>query len=205
MSIPMHELPRRHRITVENLYRMAEAGVFAADERVELVDGEIIDVPPMGHRHAGIVEYLMRLLMDSITSRAIMRPLLPVRLGEDSEPVPDIAVVKLRDDRYMGAHPRASDVVLIIEVSSTTLRFDRNVKVPMYARHGVAEVWVLDVNNEQLHYYRSPEHGRYTATGSVPLTGPLPIAALGIEVDLTPLAAALAASAASQNGSNMEP
>lgn len=184
----MHELPRRHRITVEHFYRMGEAGLFAEDERVELINGEIIDVPPMGFRHAGVLDYLARLLTAAIGTRAIVRQQLPVRLGEYSEPIPDISVLKPRDDFYMARHPAPADVLLIVEVSSSTLRFDRNVKTPLYAHHGIAEAWVLDVQGEQVHYHRAPKDGRYTAIGTVPLSGRIESAALGVEVDLAPLA-----------------
>lgn len=190
----MHELPQRHRITVEHFYRMAEVGLFGEDERVELVEGEIVDVPPMGHHHAGVVGYLAKLLDTSVSSLAVVRQQLPLRLGEYSEPLPDIVVAKPRDDQYFRAHPTANDVCLVVEVTSTTLRFDRNVKVPMYARHGVQEVWVLDVGDEQLHRYRSPQDGRYTELTTEPLSTRLSLDALGCDVDLAPLAALLAAS-----------
>jgi Uma2 family endonuclease len=190
----MHELPPRHRITVEHFYRMAEVGVFAEDERVELIDGEIIDVPPMGHHHAGVVEYLAQLLTTSVGSSAIVRPQLPLRLGQYSEPLPDIVVAKPREDRYFRAHPTAADVWLVVEVSSTTVRFDRNVKVPMYGRHGVEEVWVLDVGDEHVHRYRAPQDGRYTAVTTEPLSARLFLDSLGCNVDLGPLAALLASS-----------
>ena len=188
----MHELPRRHRITVDHFYRMAEVGLFGEDERVELIEGEIVDVPPMGHAHAGVVGYLVEVLMRSIGERAIVRPQLPLRLGEDSEPLPDIVVAKPRADRYFGAHPTASDVVLVVEVSSTTLRFDRNVKVPMYARHDVPEVWVLDVGGQQIHRYASPTQGQYGTTTTLPLATRLPLEALACDIDLRSLAARLA-------------
>lgn len=190
----MHELPRRHRITVEHFYRMAEAGLFAEDERVELIEGEIIDVPPMGHSHAAVAGYLVEILMSTLGARAIVRSQLPLRLGERSEPLPDIVVAKPREDRYFDAHPTATDVVVVVEVSSTTLRFDRKVKVPMYARHGVTEVWVVDVGDQQLHRYRSPRDGGYTATSMPPLAARVSLEALGCEIDLHPLAARLAAS-----------
>jgi Uma2 family endonuclease len=188
----MHELPRRHRITVEHFYRMAEAGLFAEDDRVELIEGEIIDVPPIGHSHAAVVDYLAKLLIASIEPRAIVRSQLPLRLGESSEPLPGIAVVVARAERYFDAHPTAGDTVLVIEVSSTTLRFDRNVKVPMYARHDVPEVWILDVSAAQIHRYRTPQNGQYTVTTTEPLAVRLSLEALGCEVDLQPLAARLA-------------
>jgi Uma2 family endonuclease len=195
MSTLMHEqLPRRHRISVEHFYRMAEAGLFAEDERVELIDGEIIDVPPMGHAHAGVLDYLAKLLMSSLQARGIVRQQLPLRLGEDSEPLPDIVVAKPRDDLYMRAHPTAVDALLVIEVSSTTLRFDRNIKVPMYARHGVPEVWVLDVGGQLIHRYRSPQDGHYASTTTAQLAARMSLDALACEIDLRSLAARLAES-----------
>jgi Uma2 family endonuclease len=188
----MHELPQRHRITVEHFYRMAEVGLFAENERVELIEGEIIDVPPMGHAHAAVVGYLVELLMRSVGTQAIVRSQLPLRLGEDSESLPDILIARARDDWYFNAHPTAADVVLVVEVSSTTLRFDRNVKVPMYARHGVPEVWVLDVGGQQVHRYRSPKDGQYSSATAVPLAALVPLDTLGCELDLRSLAARLA-------------
>jgi Uma2 family endonuclease len=188
----MHELPQRHRITVEHFYRMAEVGLFAEDERVELIEGEIIDVPPMGHQHAGVVGYLAELLVRSLGAQAIVRPQLPLRLGEYSEPLPDIVVAKPRQDYYFGAHPTAGEVLLVVEVSSTTLRFDRNVKVPMYARHGVPDVWVLDVSGQQIHCYASPSDGKYTASKTVALATRMTLDALECEIDLHSLAARLA-------------
>ena len=192
----MQELPRRHRITVEHFYRMAEAGLFAGDERVELIEGEIIDVPPMGHAHAGVLDHLAKLLMSSVGARAIVRQQLPLRLSEDSEPLPDIAVARPRDDGYIRGHPTGAETLLVVEVSSTTLRFDRNVKVPMYARYGVHEVWVVDVGGQQIHRYSSPRDGQYAATTTVPLGTRLPLDALGCDIDLFTLAARLAAAQA---------
>jgi Uma2 family endonuclease len=188
MSTLMQELPRRHRITVEHFYRMGDAGLFAEDERVELIEGEIIDVPPMGHRHAGTTAYLAQLLTGLVAGRALVRQQLPLRLGDQSEPLPDIVVVKSRGDYYMKSHPVAADVVLVVEVSSTTLPFDRNVKVPMYARHGVAEAWVVDVNAARISYYRSPDDGAYTVQGTAPLAGRHRIDAIDVDLDLAPLA-----------------
>ena len=117
MSIAMQEWPRRHRITVEHYYRMAEAGLFAEDARVELIDGEIIDMPPMGSRHAGRLERFGALLSAAVAGRALVRQQLPIRLSNDSEPQPDVAVVTPRDDHYESSHPIALDVLLLVEVS----------------------------------------------------------------------------------------
>jgi Uma2 family endonuclease len=160
---------------------------------VELIDGEIIDVAPMGHRHAAVVDYLAKLLLDGVAERAIVRQQLPVRLGRDSEPLPDVAVVDPRDGRYFDGHPTVADIVLVVEVSSTTLEFDRRVKLPMYARHGVVEVWIVDVRGEQVHTYGAPKDGAFTTAATVPLATRMPLATLGVEIDLSPLATRLAA------------
>jgi len=191
MSTLMHELPQRHRITVEHFYRMAEVGVFAEDDRVELIDGEIIDVPPMGHPHAGVLDYLAKLLIRTVEPRAIVRQQLPLRLGNYSEPLPDIVVARPRDDLYIDGHPTSADALLVIEISSTTLRFDRNVKVPMYARHAIPEVWVLDVSGQEIHRYSSLEDGHYASTTTTPLASRITLDVLQSELDLAPLAARL--------------
>jgi len=187
----MHELPQRHRITVEHFYRIAEVGVFAEDERVELIDGEIIDVPPMGHPHAGVLDYLAKLLIRAVEPRAIVRQQLPLRLGEYSEPLADIVVARPRDDLYMRGHPVSADTLLVIEISSTTVRFDRNVKVPMYARHGIPEVWILDVSGQQIHRYSSSANGQYASTTTDPLAIRITLDTLQCELDLAPLATRL--------------
>jgi Uma2 family endonuclease len=185
----MHEWPRRHRITVEHFYRMGEAGLFGANERVELINGEIIDVPPMGSRHAGSLEQLASALAAAVGTRAIVRQQLPLRLGEDSEPQPDIVVATTRADHYKASHPTAADVLLLVEISDSTLRYDREIKVGLYAHHEVPEVWVVDLQGKQVHCYRSPVRGQYATVATVEL-GRLSLAGLaGVAVDLAPLGA----------------
>lgn len=187
MSTAMQESPRRHRITVEHFYRMADAGLFEPEERVELINGEIIDMPPMGSRHASILQQLAADLTIALGARAILRQQLPLRLSEDSEPMPDIAVVSARPDRYRTSHPVGADALLVIEVSESTLRYDRDVKVPMYALHGVPEVWIIDLRANQLRVYHSPRGGAYEVAEVRPLER-TPLAALpGVVVDLAPL------------------
>jgi Uma2 family endonuclease len=120
---------------VADYYRMAEVGILAPDARVELIDGEIIDMPPPGSSHAGTVDYLLSVLGTAARDRANLRVQSPVRLSEYSEPQPDLALLR----------PRAEDVLLIVEVAANSLRFDRKKKVPLYARHGIPEVWLLGV------------------------------------------------------------
>jgi Uma2 family endonuclease len=185
MSTAMHEWPRRHRITVDHFYRMGEAGLFGADERVELVNGEIIDVPPMGSRHAGILDWIARAIGSAVSTRAFVRQQLPLGLNDDSEPLPDLAIVRPRPDNYIGSHPTAVDVQLVVEVSESTLRYDRDVKTELYARCGVPEVWVVDLRASRVHVYQSPRAGKYADVRKVEI-GRLPIGALpGLVVDLT--------------------
>ena len=137
MSVAMEDWPRRHRITVDEYLRMAESGSFAPDARVELIDGEIIHVPPIGPSHSAVVSRLARLFFQSIPAQGHVRVQLPVRLDRYSEPQPDLALLRARDDDYSRSHPSPSDVLLLIEVSHSSLTFDRNVKIPLYARHRI--------------------------------------------------------------------
>lgn len=162
MSTAMSEWPRRHKITVEHFYRMGEAGVFDGAERVELVNGEVIDTPPMGSRHASVVDRLVSELFVAIAGRAFVRSQLPVRLGADSEPLPDVAVVRPRADRYADSHPTGADVLLAVEVSDSTVRYDREVKAPLYGRSAIPETWVIDLTAGRVHVYRAPQGGAYT-------------------------------------------
>lgn len=188
MNTQMESWPRRHLITVDEYHRMAEVGLFAPDARVELIDGEIIDMAPIGIDHSSVVGQLEDLMHDVVGKRAYVQTQGVVRLDRRSEPQPDIAVLIRRDDYYRHAHPAPADVLLIIEVSDSTLRYDREVKVPLYARHGIPEVWIVDLQNAQLHQYRSVQDGRYEDRNTVDRPGPAPIAALpGVEVDLSGL------------------
>jgi Uma2 family endonuclease len=144
-------------------------------------------MPAMGILHASALARLTDIVTAAVAGRAMVRSQLPLRLGEHSEPEPDLAVVKRRSDYYAEHHPTAADVLLVIELSDSTLRYDREVKVPLYARHGIPETWIVDVGKARLHSYRAPDDGRYTATASTKLgvvdVGSLP----GVRVDLTPL------------------
>jgi Uma2 family endonuclease len=191
MSTAMHEWPRRHRITVEHFYRMGEAGLFDDNARVELVDGEIIDVPPMGSRHAGTLHLVASALSGELAARALVRQRLPLRLSDDSEPLPDIAVVVPRADHYRSSHPTAADTWLVVEVGDSTLRYDREVKASVYARSNVPEFWIVDVQTNRLHIYRSPLNGEYAVAETFEFGRHSMSVVAGIEIDLTPLALAV--------------
>ena len=148
--------PCRHRLTVSDFHRMGDAGIFVAGDRVELIDGEVIDMSPIGALRAAIVDRLVRHLGRSLGETIIVRCQNPIRLDDLSEPEPDIALLRPRADGYMTAHPRADDVVLVIEVADTSLAYDLGVKVPLYARHGIPEVWVIDAATRQTRVFREP-------------------------------------------------
>jgi Uma2 family endonuclease len=183
----MQEWPRRHRISVEHYYRMAEADLFAPDERVELIDGEIVDMPPMGSRRAGKLSRLAAILSAAVGERGIVRVQLPLRLDAWSEPQPDIVVVRPRADYYEQQHPSPADTLLAIELSNTTLQFDRDVKAPLYARHTVPETWILDLRGNRLLRFRSSAPDRADSVVETE-PGPTGIDTLpGVTVDLTPM------------------
>ena len=152
----------KHRLTVDEYYRMAEVGLLARDARVELIDGEVIDLAPIGSRHAAVVDALTNLLPAAVGQRAIVAVQRPVRLDRRSEPQPDIALLKPRASYYAAAHPGPSDALLLIEVSDTSLRFDREIKLPLYARFAIPEVWLVDLGGRQLQRARAPVDGQYT-------------------------------------------
>lgn len=178
----------RHRITVHEYYRMGELGLLAPEARVELIEGEIIDVAPPGSRHASVVAQINGLLVRAVRDAAIVLVQSPVRLSDLSEPQPDLALVRWRDDRYRFSHPAASDTMLVIEVSMTTWRYDRQVKMPLYARHGVSEVWMVDLSKDELHFFRSPRDGDYTDVSTTDRPTITSIPSLpGVSIDLSHL------------------
>ncbi|HEV2443100.1 MAG TPA: Uma2 family endonuclease [Steroidobacteraceae bacterium] len=175
-------------ITVDEYYDMDRTGLLEPDARVELIEGEVVHMPPIGSRHGSITEFLDHLLDRAVADRARVRCQLPVRLDNLSEPVPDVAIVKSRADRYALSHPTAADVLLIVEISNSTLRYDIDVKVPLYARHGIPEVWIVDLKNNQLRTYRSPSDGHYRDTASIARPGKTSVPGVpDVTVDLSEL------------------
>jgi Uma2 family endonuclease len=186
MNTLMESWPRPHRITVDEYHRMAEVGLLAPDARVELIEGEIIDMAPIGLDHNSVVTQLADLFYTATGQSALVQTQGVVRLDRRSEPQPDIAILKRREDYYRRAHPAPVDVLLLVEVSDSTLRYDRDVKVPLYARHGIPELWIVDLQDPQLLFHRSPQGGRYLEQGAMGNPGVTPIGALpGAAVDLS--------------------
>jgi len=158
MSLP--EISRYY-FSAAEFERMGEAGVFTKDARLELIEGEIIEMSPIGSRHAACVNFLSRFLNQAVGDIALVSVQNPIRLNDFSEPEPDIALLRLRDDFYRDAHPTPADVLLMIEVADTTLGYDRQVKVPLYAKAGVAEVWIINLTEEQIEVYAELTGGTY--------------------------------------------
>jgi Uma2 family endonuclease len=148
--------PVRHRLTVADYYRMAEAGILGRPARVELIDGEIIDMSPIGVLHAAVVNVLARHVAQCLGDTTFVSIQNPLRLDDENEPEPDLLILRPRSDCYCTAHPGAADTLVVIEVSDTSLTYDLDVKVPLYARHGVPEVWVIDVTTRRTHVFRAP-------------------------------------------------
>ena len=156
--------PTRYKLDVVAYHRMAGAGIFGQDERVELIEGDLIDMAPIGQGHAGNVTSLAEAFFIAAAGRAIVSVQCPIRLDHHSEPQPDLAILRRRADFYAtGTRPGPADTLLVVEVADTSLHYDTTVKLPLYARSGIAEYWIIDLKQRVLLAHRSPEADRYTA------------------------------------------
>ncbi|MGI8683865.1 MAG: Uma2 family endonuclease [Acidimicrobiales bacterium] len=153
--------PKAHRFTVDEYYRMADAGIFNEDSRVELLRGEIVGMAAIGSHHAACVAGLTQLFGRRLGDRAFVWAQNPVRLDDLSEPEPDIALLRPRGDNYAGGHPTPNDVLLLVEVGDTSATWDRDHKLPLYADAGVAEVWLVDLPSGSVEVCRLPGNGAY--------------------------------------------
>jgi len=149
------------RLSVQDYHRMAESGILQPDERIELLEGQIIQMAAKGTAHRAAVTRIQRLFEKRLGDRVLICLQDPVRLDDYSEPEPDVAILVPNPLDYEDHHPTPSEVYLLIEVSDTTLKFDRETKAPAYARSGITEYWVLDVNDRKLHVYRVPSAEGY--------------------------------------------
>lgn len=175
--------PAPHRFTVDEYHRMAELGLWGEDDQIELVEGEIIDMSPIGPRHAACVRRLNDRLSQRVRERATLGVQDPVRLSDLSEPQPDIAVLRHRSDYYADAHPGPGDVLLLIEVADTSVAFDRGTKVPLYARAGVPGVWLVDLDGEAVEVFEGPGRNGYTETRRAHRGEGLDVAGVTVAVD----------------------
>jgi Uma2 family endonuclease len=168
----MSAMPARHVVTVDEFERMGEAGVFG-DARVELLEGAILDMSPIGNPHEACVDRLTAKLVPVLVGRAIVRVQGSIRLGDDSLPQPDLALLRPRDDYYANDRPGPADVLLVIEVADTSVRYDRWAKLPLYGKSGVAEAWVIDVNGCVVDVAAKPSPEGYGRLAQLGLDDPL--------------------------------
>ena len=152
---------QRHLFSVDEFARMGEAGVFAEEDRVELIDGEICEMTPIGPPHAVVVNLLAELLITRLAGRAYVSIQNPVRLDRHTEPQPDLTVARRRLDVYAGRHPEAGDILLVVEVADSSLRYDRMEKVPRYGKAGIPETWLVDLSAKTVTAYTGPGPGGY--------------------------------------------
>ena len=155
--------PAAHQFTVDEYYRMAETGIIGPEDRVELLDGEIIDMAPIGPFHGGTVNSLIRLLAAPAKGRWLVVVQNSVRLGPHSEPQLDFMLVKPSTDDYKSRHPSPDDVFLLIEVAESGLAYDRNRKIPAYGRSGIREVWIINLLEENVEVFRDPHFNGYAS------------------------------------------
>ena len=158
------QTPAKHRFDVDAYYKLAAAGILPNPHRVELIDGEIIDLNAIGSPHAAITTRLTRQFIRAVGDLAIISVQNPLRLDSYNEPEPDLLVLRPRADDYQANHPGAADVLLLVEVSETSLTYDRGRKLALYAKFGVAEVWIIDLAGAAVEIYRQPKEGAYALT-----------------------------------------
>jgi Uma2 family endonuclease len=171
----MTTYPRPYRFTIDQFHRMTEIGLLKEDQRVELLDGEVVHMSPISRRQAGVVNRVVALLHRQLGENAIVAVQNPMSVAKYTEAYPDIAALALRDDYYASELPTPADARLIIEVADTTLAYDRDLKVPLYARDGVPEVWVVDLNKDEVLVNRKPEEGAYTEAQTLKRGDTLPL------------------------------
>jgi Uma2 family endonuclease len=149
-------------LTSAEYYHMVEVGIIREGERIELISGQIFTMAAKGVRHTIHTRRLFKQLLAVIGDRADVQSQDPITLPNNSEPEPDIVIAKLREDNYEAGHPLPADIILIIEVSDSTLKFDREVKAALYAAAGINEYWIVNLIDNRLEVYRQPEDGIYT-------------------------------------------
>ena len=153
-----------HQFSVTDYALLAETGIVREDDRLELIEGRIVDMSPIGSSHASFVNRLLAICVRLFHPQAIVSVQNPVQLNAYSEPQPDLMLLQPRDDFYAEHHPTPEDVLLLIEVADTSLEYDQQVKIPLYARSGIQEVWRLNLCNQTLEVYRVPSAEGYQMT-----------------------------------------
>ena len=151
----------RWQFTANDYERMIETGILGKNDRVELIDGEVIAMRPIGPPHAGIVNRLNTILNRQLAGTAIVSVQNPIRLNDYSEPQPDLAILQLNDDYYAHAHPTPADILLLVEVADSSFEYDSEEKIPRYAQDSIPEVWLIDVEHQTITQYAHPLNTGY--------------------------------------------
>ena len=186
MPSAAYDIFQRHRLTVAEYYRMGETGILAPDARVELIEGEIIDMPPIGSPHASTVFFISDRLRDAAKGVAFVWVQNPIRLSRHSEPQPDVALLRPRPDLYHSSHPTPADVFFVVEVADSSLAYDTQIKLPLYARHGIPEVWVVDLSNQRFIVQRTPTAAGFQDVQTLTnLSAVTPLLLPGVALDLS--------------------
>jgi Uma2 family endonuclease len=184
------EAPARHRLDVGAYYKMAEAGILTQNDHVELIGGEIFDMTPIGSAHAGKTNRLNRLFgRAAADGLALISVQCPLRLDAYNEPEPDVMLLRPREDDYQGRHPSAADVLLLVELSESSLAYDRGTKLALYARFGVPEVWIVDLVGAAIEVYREPAGKAYSVKERLTHGSLAPARVPGIAIDVAALLA----------------
>lgn len=178
----------KRKLSVEEYHRMAEVGILAPEEKVELIEGEIITMRPIGKEHAAMVRRINQVLHAHLDSKQfIIDQQNPVIIHGHSEPEPDLMVVPFRDDFYAGTGITQDDVLLIIEVSDSTLRKDMSMKLPLYAKADIPEVWIIDLGAKTLHQFTKPGQEKYLKQMSWERSQTLSLTSLGLKINVRDL------------------
>lgn len=157
----------KHRLTVLDFHRMAEAGIFGEDDRVELIEGELFDMAPIVSKHAGTVAILTKLLTVGAGDCCVVFVQNPLQIPDYNEPLPDLTLLKPRADSYRDTLPQPSDVLLVLEVADSSVSRDRDVKIPIYGRRNIPETWLVDVQRRVIAVYRQPGSDGYQSVTEV--------------------------------------
>jgi Uma2 family endonuclease len=182
--------PARHRLNVGAYYKMAEAGILTHNDRVELIGGEVFDMTPIGSVHAGKTNRLNRLFARAAADGlALVSVQSPLRLDAYNEPEPDVMLLKPTEDDYQGRHPGATDVLLLVELSDSSLVHDRGTKLPLYAKFGVPEVWIVDLRGAAIEVYRQPAGDAYVHKERLTSGSLAPVLVPGVTIEVRALLA----------------
>ncbi len=163
---------------------MVESGLLSEEDRTELIDGEVVEMAPIGSRHAGHLKRLVSLLSKAVGDQAIISVQDPVRLGDESQPQPDLTLLEPREDFYASAHPTAENVLLLVEIAESSLDYDRSTKIPLYARHQIPVVWLLNLEDDAVEIYEQPDADGYQIVHSLRGEAVVEHVGLGLRFDV---------------------